>query len=311
MSAPRFDLVDLGLFIAVVETHSITKGAARINLAVASASERLKKLEDVLGVALLRRVRRGVELTSAGAAMLDHARLVLQNVRMMQGELATFATGIRANVRLLANTAAYVEHLPRALSSFLSAYPDIAIDVEEHESSDIAHALASGAADLGIAVSDALPNGIARYPFCDDRLVAVVPLTGKLTGNLVGRRNISFDQIATLPFIGLPLSSALQSHIGRQAARLGVRMNVRARLHDVTTMCRMVEAGVGIAIIPEESAKRCRRGIKIKAVRLEDDWALRKLVICARDFKALPAPSRRLVEHLRSSSAKASQPLSG
>ena len=62
----RFDLVDLQLFIAVAETRSITAGAARVHLALASASERIKGLEAALGVALLKRGRRGVELTSAG-----------------------------------------------------------------------------------------------------------------------------------------------------------------------------------------------------------------------------------------------------
>ena len=271
-----------------------------MNLAVASASERIGKLETALGVALLRRIHRGVELTAAGTALLDHARLVLQNVRAMQGEATNFATGVKASVRLLANTAAYVEHLPGALASFLAADADVAVEVEERESADIAQALASGAADLGIAISDALPVAMPRYPFCDDRLVLVVSSKSALAA----RRDVVFEAVAHLPFIGLPQASALQGHIGRQAATLGVRMNVRARLNDFTAICRLVEAGVGIAVIPEASAARCRRSMKIKVLRLKDAWALRKLVICARDFKALPAPARRLVDHLRSQSEK-------
>jgi DNA-binding transcriptional LysR family regulator len=300
MTAPRFDLVDLNLFVAIADANSITKGADRINLAVASASERIGKLEQALGVALLRRVRRGVELTAAGTALLDHARLVLRNVQVMQGEATNFATGVKSSVRLLANTAAYVEHLPGALASFLAADPDVAVEVEERDSADIAQARVSGAADLGIAIRDAVSNGLARYPFCDDRLVVVASSAGALAT----RREVAFEAIAHLPFIGLPQQSALQGHIGRQAAKLGVRLNVRARLNDVTAICRLVEAGAGIAVLPEETARRCRRTMTIKTLRLKDAWALRKLVICARDFKALPAPARRLVEHLRRHSAK-------
>lgn len=298
MTVPRFDLVDLSSFVAVADASSMTKGAERSNLAVASASERIRKLEQALGVALLRRVRRGVELTAAGAALLDHARLVLQQVQVMQGEATQFATGVKASVRLLANTAAYVEHLPKVLASFLAADPDIAVEVEERESADIAQALASGAADLGIAISDALPNGIARHPFCDDRLVVVVPADSALAA----RREIAFDKVAHLPLIGLPQASALQGHLGRQAAALGIRMNVRARLNDFTAICRLVEAGAGVAVVPEDAARRCRRSMAIRTVRLKEAWALRQLVICARDFRALPAPARRLVDHLRSHS---------
>ncbi len=70
----RFDLVDLQLFIAVADARSITLGASRSHLALASASERIKGLEAALGVSLLKRGRRGVELTAAGESLLDHAR---------------------------------------------------------------------------------------------------------------------------------------------------------------------------------------------------------------------------------------------
>src|SRR6201982_2145202 len=127
----RFDLVDLQLFIAVADQRSITRGAERSNLALASASARIKGLEDALGVALLKRGRRGVELTAAGESLLDHARLVIHQVEAMRGDLARFASGVRASVHLLANTSGISEHLPRALAVFLRENPDINVDVEE------------------------------------------------------------------------------------------------------------------------------------------------------------------------------------
>src|SRR5205085_10052494 len=98
----HFDLVDLQLFIAVAETRSITRGAQRVHLALASASERIKGLEASLAVALLKRGRRGVELTSAGESLLDHARIVMHHVEAMRGDLASFASGAKASVHLLA-----------------------------------------------------------------------------------------------------------------------------------------------------------------------------------------------------------------
>src|ERR1700760_582254 len=65
----RFDLVDLQLFIAVADSRSITGGADRSHLALASASARIKGLEDALGVILFKRGRRGVELTAAGESL--------------------------------------------------------------------------------------------------------------------------------------------------------------------------------------------------------------------------------------------------
>src|SRR6202040_2066739 len=111
----RFDLVDLRLFIAVADARSITRGAISVHLALASASARIKGLEVTLGVALLKRGRRGVELTAAGESLLDHARIVLHNVEAMRGDLAAYASGARASVHLLANTSGLSEHLPKAL----------------------------------------------------------------------------------------------------------------------------------------------------------------------------------------------------
>jgi DNA-binding transcriptional LysR family regulator len=100
----RFDLVDLQLFIAIVEARSITAGADRAHLALASASARIKGLEAALGTALLKRGRRGIELTAAGESLLDHARIILHNVEAMRGDLAAYAGGMKATIRLLTNT---------------------------------------------------------------------------------------------------------------------------------------------------------------------------------------------------------------
>jgi DNA-binding transcriptional LysR family regulator len=291
----RFDLVDLQLFIAVADSRSITRGAGRAHLALASASARIKGLEQALGVTLLKRGRRGVELTPAGESLLDHARVVMHNVEAMRGDLARFASGVRAGVQLLANTSGLSEHLPKALAAFLRGHPDINVDVEERESVDIAAAIAAGSADLGFAAEHALPDNVERFPFSEDRLMLVTSRRGPLSG----RRQIDFVEVAAYDFVGLTTSTALQMHIAKHAARLGMRLRFRARLRDFDAICQMVAADVGIAVVPEAAARRCARSMPIVPVRIRDSWANRKLVICARSFKTLPRPAKQLVEYLR------------
>src|SRR4051812_27729641 len=101
----RFDLVDLQLFLAVADAHSITHGAARAHMALASASARIKGLEERLGLALLSRGRRGVSLTAAGESLLGHARIIMNDVDAMRGDFAAYGSGARASVHVLANTA--------------------------------------------------------------------------------------------------------------------------------------------------------------------------------------------------------------
>src|SRR6516162_362697 len=90
----RFDFVDLRLFLFVVEGASITHGAARAGMALASTSERIRLMEESLGAPLLDRHRRGVRATPAGATLVHHAQLVIQQLERMRGELSEYADGL-------------------------------------------------------------------------------------------------------------------------------------------------------------------------------------------------------------------------
>ena len=238
-------------------------------------------------------------LAEAKARFDRSAPRVMHQVDAMRGDLAGFASGVRASVHFLVNTSGLSEHLPKALAGFLRAHPEINVDVEEHESVDIAAAIATGAADLGFAAEHALPDHIERFTFSEDRLTLV---TAK-KGPFAGRRQIDFQEVASSNFVGLTNATALQAHISRHAARLGIRLHVRARLRDFDAICRMVAADVGVAVVPEAAARRCARVMPIAAVRIRDGWANRKLVICSRSFKTLPRPAKLLVDHLREAAA--------
>jgi len=291
----HFDLVDLRLFVAIAENHSITAGADRSALALASASARIKGMEAALGVPLLERQRRGVSLTAAGESLLDHARIVLHHVAAMQGDLATYARGLKARIRMLSNTSGATEHLPKALATFLAKHPAISIDVEERESAEIVSAVASGAADIGIVVDATLSEGLEHFPFSDDRLVLVVPPHDPLAQ----RRQIAFRDVAAHDFVGLTEGSALQTHVAARAAKLGVRLRIRARLRTFYAVCQMVEAGVGVAIVPEAAARRHSKSMKIRTIRMTDPWTNRKLAVCMRSRSALPRPVQQLADHLK------------
>ncbi|MGO4725153.1 MULTISPECIES: LysR substrate-binding domain-containing protein [unclassified Inquilinus] len=295
----RFDLTDLRLFLEVAEAESITGGAARANLALASASARIRGMEEAAGTALLQRGRRGVTPTPAGQAVLHHARLVLQQMQRMRGELGDYAQGLKGHVRILGNTAALTEFLPEPLAEWLAAHPRIDIDLEERPSHAIVEAVAAGLADFGIVADAADGGGVSQggletLPFRIDRLVLAVPRGHPLAR----RRRIAFAEVLDEDFVGLGPGSALQEHLGRHAARAGRALKLRVRLGGFDAVCRMVEQGVGLAVVPETAVRRCRRSMAIRAVSLSDPWALRQLTVCVRRLDALPAHARRLVEHL-------------
>ena len=291
----RFDLSDLRLFRHVVEAGSITAGAARAHLALAAASTRIRNMEEALGAALLVRGRQGVTPTQAGRTLLQHARLILQHAERLREDLSAYAGGLAGQIRMLSNTNALTEFLPEALSSFLAAHRNVSVDLEERLSDEIVGMVAEGVADLGIVAGTVDVSALETYPFRKDRFVLVVARDHPLAG----RSQVAFAEVLDHDFVGLDRASALQRFLAAKAAPTGRPLRLRVQLRSFDAVCRLVECGVGIGIVPETTARRVARTMAISAVELSDAWALRELTICIRSFAELPPYARQLVEHLR------------
>lgn len=295
----RFDLVDLQLFLHVVEAGSITAGAERSHLALASASARLRGMEDLLGVPLLLRQKRGVEATDAGRTLLHHARLMMQQVERMRGDLGEYAKGLKGHIRMLCNTSALTEFLPQAIATFMHEHPHINIEVEERLSNDIVHALIDEQADLGIVADTVDGHGLQTFPFRDDHLVLVTALDHPLRKIRETKGSLFFAETLTCDFVGLAGDSALQQYLNDHANKLGQRLHYRLRLRSFDGICRMVESGAGIAVIPETAALRYEKLMQISRLYLSDAWAIRKLLICVRQYDELPVYVRELINTIK------------
>ena len=289
----RFDLTDLRLFLAVVDAGSITHGAAEAGLSLPAASERLRDMEATGGVILLNRARRGITPTEAGEALSHHARTILHQMALMRGDIGQYATGLRATVRIFANTAATAEFLPSRLGPWMGRHPQVDVELKERKSTEIVKSIAAGFVEIGV-VSDAVDtSSLILRPFAIDRLVAITARHDPLAE----QGPVRFVDLLDRPFIALT-SGALQDHLEDQALRSGARLRIRARLQSFSGLCQMVGADAGIAIIPETAARRYRRSAQITITRLHDQWATRRLSLCTRDLNDLSTPARSLLDHL-------------
>lgn len=214
----RFDLIDLRLFVAVVHRGSITRGARTVNLALASASQRISDMEAALGAPLLRRLSRGVLPTQAGTALLRHAEDILARSDRMWGELRGFSTGERGRIHLLSNTSALLGFLPRVLRTFLLENPGIDLEVEERPSSEIIQMVTERVAELGVIADVVDPGALTIHRLEEDHLVMVAAATHRLAGNT----QVAFADVVQEPLVGL-LDAALEQHLAEHAARHGVR----------------------------------------------------------------------------------------
>jgi DNA-binding transcriptional LysR family regulator len=286
----RVDLTDMRLFRDVAEEGSITAGAARSRLALAAASTRIRGLELDVGAPLLVRSRNGVTLTAAGRAMLVHARSMLAAAERLADDMKAYGAGIAGEVRLLSNTNAITEHLPDALAAFLAAHPGVSVDLEERLSDEIVGLVAEGAADIGVVAGTVDLGALETYPFRTDRFVVVAagghPLAGKTA--------VAFAEVLDFDFVGLDRASALHRFLADKAVRAGKPLRLRAQVRSFEAVCRLAEAGVGVGIAPETTARRA--AMRLKIVALTDDWALRELKICVKELAALRPMARLLAE---------------
>jgi DNA-binding transcriptional LysR family regulator len=291
----RFDLTDLKLFCEVVDAGSITGGAERSALALAAASTRIRHMEESLGAPLLTRSRQGVTPTPAGRMLLKHARSILDQGARLREDLGAFAGGAGGEVRVLANTNALTEFLPEALSSFLASHPQVSVDLEERLSDEIVGLIAEGVGDVGIVAGTVEVGALETFPFRSDRFVVVTAEDHPLAG----RRSVSFGEVLDYDFIGLERSSSLQRFLSGKAAREGRPIRLRVQLRSFDAVCRLVECGVGVGVVPQTTASRALRTMALGVVDLADDWALRDLNIVVRALDDLRPSARELVESLR------------
>lgn len=295
----RFDLVDLKLFVHVVEAGSITAGSERMHLAVAAASTRIRNMEIELGAPLLTRERQGVQPTPAGRTLLHHARALLQQAERMRGDLAEYADGLKGHVRLLSNTNALTEFLPEPLSEFLTSHPQVNIDLEERSSNEIVAAIADSKADIGIVAATEDLTGFEVFPFRVDRFVLVTAPAHALAG----AQDIAFADALDCDFVGLDRSSSLQRFLSDKAERLGRRLKLRVQLRSFDAVCRLVASNVGVGVVPETTAERNLKTTQLRCIALTDEWALRKLAICVRRLAELPLYAQDLVKALAAPAA--------
>jgi DNA-binding transcriptional LysR family regulator len=290
----HFDLIDLRLYLHILDTGNITAGASRSHLSLAAASARIRAMEASLGIEFLQRGRRGVTPTAAGEALARHARLLLQQAERLRQDLAEYANGVKGQVRLLCNTTALSEHLPELLADFLCQHPNLDIDLQELPSLRITHALRQGAADLGI-ISDAVDtHGLQTLPFRDDPLVLIMPLDHPLAAG----NPVSFIDSLQHDYVGLAADSALAVYLEEQALHAGFRLQTRIRADGFDGLIRMVARGTGLGIVPQAALERWPLERRFKAQPLSEEWACRKLLLATRAFEQLPAYATELLNAL-------------
>ena len=291
----RLDLITLQLFVAVFEEGTLTRAANREAIAVSAASKRLMELEQVLGVSLFVRRAKGMELTAAGETLLHHARQMLFNVEKMGLELGEHSHGVRGYVRMLANLSAIIQFLPEDLRDFSEQHPEVKTDLEERPSNGVVQGVLDGVADFGICSIDTDTKGLPSVTYRHDKLVVLMPADHPLAT----RETLAFAETLDSDYVGLHAASSINMRTHAAAREAGKMLRLRIHVPGFDAMCRMVQANMGIGILPQKAYELFGRALGLHAVPLTDDWSDRSLILVVRDEAQLSPVSRLLFEYLR------------
>lgn len=296
----RTDFITLKLFLTVVEERSIGKAAEREHISAPAISKRIMELEHSLGVKLFNRQSTGVSLTEAGAALAVEVRQILSSLDRMKSKLSEYASGQLGRVKLLCSPSGHIGPLPDALRTFMGVHPLIEVHLDERRSVNVVHGIAQGEADIGVfarlpaAGELAALNGLNTSPYQTLRLVVVV-----YAGHpLAKREKVSFAEASEYDFVGFGDTSAVGALMRKVSVEAGLKFKSRLQVTNFDTARRMVQSGLGIAVLPELYASPYVRLTKLKCIGLVDTWAEYRLDICTRASDILSMPARLMLAHL-------------
>lgn len=286
------DFVTLELIVAAAETGSISSAAKRNHLAVAAASRRITEFEQRIGVQLFAREPRGVRLTNSGYATLSAIRVLLADANGLARAVEGARLGVTEHLRLLANNAAIATVLPLPLARFSDAHPTVRVELEESATPDTVRAIEERRASIGAVWSALDPRGLTSTPLGTDDLVLIVPRRHPLAG----RRRIALVETLAHDFVLFETLSPIYQLLSVEAGRTNHVLKGRVTVRGFYAMSRMVEAGLGMGVVPQRLATQMVRAMDFVVLRLADRWARMEFSLVYRSRDELAPIEREFVD---------------
>lgn len=297
----RFDLTTLRIWLIAVEQGSLSAAAARLGLSVAAVSKRIAELESLTDMPLLIRSKRGVTPTAAGQALLSHAAEVVAGLERLALAADDVRRGAGGHLRLWANPSAFAGFLPGLLAEYLRRYPGVMMELEETLSLDAIRAVGRGTTELAIVGENTPSEGLQSF-LCDrDELVVLFPAghPAAAAGVIEREAALRFD------LVGLSRSTSLMRQLAGLAESCGQTLRIRVQLRNFDAVCRMVSAGIGVAIVPRAAGAPHVKSMGLSMVRFAGPPVERRLLLVSREDRMLSPPALAFVELARNRMAVA------
>ncbi len=301
------ELRHLRYFVAVAEHGHITRAAESLGIQQPPLSQQIKALEHELGVQLLRRKPRGVELTDAGAAFLERAKAILGEVDRAFASTRRTARGEEGRVVVgFTSSAPFHPFVPRVIRMFREASPHVSLVLEEGGSSWLVQGLHNEVIDAAIIrspVADVV--GLVVQPLLEERMLVALP-TGHAFAH--GNAPLQLTELANETFIlyKRPGAPGLYDSIITACRGAGFSPRVGQEAPRIVSTLNLVAAGLGVSIVPE-SLRRLQMD-EVVYRELADDARLVAPLILASRRGENSAAVQRFIDVVQRSVEQLTQP---
>jgi DNA-binding transcriptional LysR family regulator len=283
---PGVDLDALRAFVAVASHASFNDAALELNLSASALTRRIKRLEEALDTVLFERTTRYVALSGAGELLLPRAQGVLRELDASL-ELVSAATRIRTGQLTIACIPTVAKFmLPKIVSSYHRRRPEVRLRLIEANLATVVHRVASGEAEFGIAF---LVNESPELAI-DELLVDPYVLACPADHALAASEHVSWPELRPWPLIVSGSSSGNRRMLDAALRDIEWRPDRLIEIEHLTTSLGLVEAGLGISIIPRCAARDANARIAIRP--LVDPTVARTIGLLRRREAALSPIAR-------------------
>jgi DNA-binding transcriptional LysR family regulator len=240
------ELRQLEYFVAVAKHRHFGRAAEAAYVSQPALSQQVQRLEAELGIALLRRTSRGVELTPAGEELLGRAEAILAEVAQARGAMDEHAGVVRGAVRVAATTADALQ-LPDVLAAFHREHPGVRLALRHASASEVLALLRKGAVDLAVlSLAGEAADGLTVTPLADEPLRAIAP-----PAEPFGAVAVAIDDLRGRPFVLGEPGTALRATVMDACQEHGFSPVPLLEVSDPTTVRFLVSAGLGVSLVPQ------------------------------------------------------------
>ena len=247
----KIDFDGIQAFVAVADQGSFVKAAEELHITQTALTRRIQKLEAYLGLVLLSRTTRRMELTPVGRDFLPRARKIVQDMTAAVERLKDMSQNASGDFSLACIPSMTSHVLPELIHRYAELYPGNRIRLLDGSSTEVREAVLSGQAEMGIGIEGERHASLTETLLFSDPLVFIC----KTPHSLQHRKTVTWAEMKDTELIGVSSFMATRMAMDYQLAKRGIRLRSQYEVQHHATAVNLVAAGVGSAILPASTFK--------------------------------------------------------